>query len=627
MSGMPRRPRRPDHWSSPHERARSRAAERLDTALDPDESMWLDRHLLECADCRSAAAAYEADRTALRSLRDVQIDPPRDLWARTAAGIEREAARRGRGPRRAPATGGSRFPLGAVSGVMVVVIVVGAAAVSGGWLDQPAVAPAGTPAIADASLALGTASLVPPATPMSVAAGSVTWIHSLSDGDYAFNVSNVDHVCPVEDQPGCAALDEGPPERIALDSTPRTIIGSPTDDRAVVVGPDGSGSDKVFVMSLPESTKHTSTPSETPVAPTDTASPGTGTGTASPSAATPTPNASSEASASPPSSAGTASETPATSPVAPTETPETTPVATPEATPTESAPVKIPSPSPTISASPQATASAIAIASGVTVVGQSAAFSSDGRWFAFTARPADGSAGPDIYVWHIGDAKARQLTTGGGSVFASWADDQVVGSRLEVDDVQAADAVPGPVSFIADPKTGKEIGDPVALWRPVVDPTGRFAVAWDGRVSTNDAGTILAPGNGQLVVTSWHPDGSEVATRSQVPGGDAPMADFDIRWDPSGDWVAIWTADATDPSIGRLSLYRLHDDSGTLTRPKGAPRNVPAVPGFSIGDGRLAWVTPHGQDAEGSKVQVVAWSGDGVGAVESVPADDVVVVR
>ncbi len=38
-------------------------------------------------------------------------------------------------------------------------------------------------------------------------------------------------------------------------------------------------------------------------------------------------------------------------------------------------------------------------------------------------------------------------------------------------------------------------------------------------------------------------------------------------------------------------------------------------------------MTPHGQDAEGSKVQVVAWSGDGVGAVESVPADDVVVVR
>ena len=83
----------------------------------------------------------------------------------------------------------------------------------------------------------------------------------------------------------------------------------------------------------------------------------------------------------------------------------------------------------------------------------------------------------------------------------------------------------------------------------------------------------------------------------------------------------------TDPTIGRLSLYRLDRGSGALERPKGAPTDVPALPGFSIGDGRLAWVTPHGQDAEGSKVQVVAWSGDGVGAVESVPGEDVVVVR
>ena len=60
---------------------------------------------------------------------------------------------------------------------------------------------------------------------------------------------------------------------------------------------------------------------------------------------------------------------------------------------------------------------------------------------------------------------------------------------------------------------------------------------------------------------------------------------------------------------------------------RAAPTDVPALPGFSIGDGRLAWVTPHGQDAEGSRVQVVAWSGDSVGAVESVPGEDVVVVR
>ncbi len=89
----------------------------------------------------------------------------------------------------------------------------------------------------------------------------------------------------------------------------------------------------------------------------------------------------------------------------------------------------------------------------------------------------------------------------------------------------------------------------------------------------------------------------------------------------------MWTADAADPSIGRLTLFHLDPETGTLRHPDGAPTDVPALPGFSIGDGRLAWVTPHGQDAEGSRVQIVAWSGDGVGSVESVPGEDVVVVR
>ena len=621
MTGMPHRPRRPDQWSSPHERARSRAAERLDSALDPGEAAWLDGHLATCPDCRAAAAAYDADRADLRALRDVPIQPPRDLWARTAAGIEIEARRRGRRPRRTAPAGGSRFPLGALTGVMVVVLVVGAAVVSGGWLDQPSVPTGSTPAVAAASTAAGAASGVPQATPINVTAGNVTWIHSLSDGGYAYNSSSVNQVCPVGDQPGCASLAEGPPEKISLDSTPRTIIGSPTDDQAVVVGPDGSGSDKVFVVALPEPPKRTAEPSKSPAPTPETATP-TPTATvasASPAGPSTSPSGSAGASASPTASAGTESASPPASPATPSATPDATPTATP---PTET---PTPIPSPTLPASPQATASAIAIASGVTVVGQSAAFSADGRWFAFTARPSDGSAGPDIYVWQLGEGKAKRVTDDGGSVFASWAGDLVVGSRVAAEATDAGDHIA--TSFLVDPATGTETGDPIALWRPVVDPTARYAVAWDGPVQTGDAGPTLDPARGQLVITSWRPDAAAVATRSQVPTADDTIGDLDVRWDETGGWVAIWTADASDPGIGRLSLYRLDTGSGTLVRPKGAPRDVPALPGFSIGDGRLAWVTPHGQDAEGSKVQVVAWSGDGVGAVESVPADDVVVVR
>ena len=62
-------------------------------------------------------------------------------------------------------------------------------------------------------------------------------------------------------------------------------------------------------------------------------------------------------------------------------------------------------------------------------------------------------------------------------------------------------------------------------------------------------------------------------------------------------------------------------------QPDNAPREEPALPGFSIGDGRLAWATPSGQGGEGSRVQIVAWTDEGVGTAETAPGDQVVVIR
>ena len=47
----------------------------------------------------------------------------------------------------------------------------------------------------------------------------------------------------------------------------------------------------------------------------------------------------------------------------------------------------------------------IQIASDVIVVGGVAAYNADGSRFAFTARPADGSAGPDVYVWDTSETE------------------------------------------------------------------------------------------------------------------------------------------------------------------------------------------------------------------------------
>ncbi|MEJ7695267.1 MAG: hypothetical protein WKF78_01080 [Candidatus Limnocylindrales bacterium] len=266
------------------------------------------------------------------------------------------------------------------------------------------------------------------------------------------------------------------------------------------------------------------------------------------------------------------------------------------------------------------------IAEGVEILGGTAAFSADGHWFAFTARPSDGSAGPDIYVWRVGDAKARPVTTDGTSVFASWDGGRVVGSRP-----RTAAATGGgfdPSSFIVDPLTGAETTVTSPVWQPVVDPTGRRAVAWVGTVAPDAGREEWHPANGAFQLIPWGdaakraPDEAPVA----IPVADPP-ADFDVRWDESGEWFAIWIADASDPAIGHLSLYRIDRATGDLEVPDSGLTELAALPGFSIGEGRMAWATPPGQGGEGSRVQVVAWKGDEVGTVEAAPGEDIVVVR
>jgi hypothetical protein len=106
-----------------------------------------------------------------------------------------------------------------------------------------------------------------------------------------------------------------------------------------------------------------------------------------------------------------------------------------------------------------------------------------------------------------------------------------------------------------------------------------------------------------------------------------PIADFDARWDETGSWLAIWIVDPLDPGLGRLSLLRFDALTGLVDRPIGAPQDVTALPGFSIGFGRLAWASPPGQGGEGSRIQIAAWTEDQVGAIESIPVEGAIVVQ
>jgi hypothetical protein len=273
-------------------------------------------------------------------------------------------------------------------------------------------------------------------------------------------------------------------------------------------------------------------------------------------------------------------------------------------------------------------AASLAIASDIELVGESAAFSADGSWFAFTARPSDGSRGPDIYVWRVGDLSARALTADGSTVFASWDGDRIVASRPAATASTEGSVVSATVRI--DPATAAEspAGD---VWRPVVDPTRKRAIGWAGSIVRSADGSTWTPDSGQLELRRWTVQGASL--RDAAPARDALVlaetatAGFDVRWDESGEWVAVWVADEADPSVGRLSLYRVRDGRAELERPDDAPTGVPALSGFSIGEGRLAWATPPGQDGEGSRIQIVAWSDDGVGSVESAPGEDLIVIR
>ena len=585
--------RRSEDWASPHERARTRAAQRLDWPLDPAEAVWLDSHLADCKPCRRRAAEYQKNRDELRTLRDVNPPPPRDLWARTAAAIELESQR----GRRAPVRG---VPIGALSGVLVIAVVLGATLLSN---TPTTVVPPGTdpvaslpPAVA-ASLAPG-----PVSTPFAVAAGDVKTLWGDADGKLAVRRLRVESVCAKKSDADCPMVQGESATDVALNGQPRTIISSPDQKQAVMVSkPDESNANEVIVFTLPteESTlvatpEPTTEPNAEPTAePPET--PDVSEPPSTESAAPETAGASNEPSDSPvPSAAPTESSEPSAEPV----TPEPADTEPPAATPTPEA---------------------IAIASGLIVVGQTEAYSPDGEWFAFTARPADSDQGPDIYLWRAGTDQAVPVTSDHNSVFASWDGAQVVGSRPSKDGDGEAD------TFLLDPETGEETALGMHGWRPVVAPEGSRALVFDGTVGAGDDGQV-EPIEGTLELREWN-DETGTAAGDGIAVLDVDGAPFDARWDETGTAIAVWIEDAADPSFGRLSLYFVDPETGELEQPENAPREEPALPGFSIGQGRLAWATPSGQGGEGSRVQIVAWTEDGVGSAETAPGVEVVVIR
>ena len=700
MSGLQRAMRHPDRRSDPHAHARALASDRLLAPLSGADAGWLRDHLDACPPCRRIADSFAADRARILTLRDELLVPPRDLGARLSRALDvevrravREDARRGR-----------RSLFGSPSSALAGIAVAAVLAV----VFLPLVL---------AGLGIGNAPTVPgpggsgapAATPMTVETQAVAWVQRQPDGSYVLNRASVDRVCPGLDASACGVLDGTARQLVALAVKPSAVLMQHNGTSAVLM----SGN-SLYAFTVPREARVTSTPVPSSSIPTPGAlSPTpavTGVG-ATPPAATPVPTGSPSphptrtpllASAVPTASAfaGPTVPTPTAS-LIPSATPSGEPAATPLASevPTPAASlVSIPPASPAPSA-----AVTTPIIEGVVLVGAPAAYSTDGQWVAFSARPLDGTQGPDIYAWRVGDAKARPLTTDHASVFSAWDVDQILGSTVlpagsavsetpavmiapaespgaespgaesppaesrpaesrpaesaEPSATPARSASPSPavptgratpdttpspavasappsgpaVSFLLDPSTGTQtpITRP-AVWRPVVDPTNRSVVFWSGDQALDPATNTWIPTNGQLVTADWQAlVGPGEVTATPLPGsaGLAGVTDWDVRWDPSGRHLAVWIADATDRSTGRLSLFAVNAD-GSVGETLLA--DIAALPGLSLGSDRLAWASPPGQNGQGSTLSVYAWSEDGAGSLHGAPdpgTDEIVVAR
>jgi len=163
-----------------------------------------------------------------------------------------------------------------------------------------------------------------------------------------------------------------------------------------------------------------------------------------------------------------------------------------------------------------------------------------------------------------------------------------------------------------------------------VDPTNRSVVFWSGDQALDPATNTWIPTNGQLVTADWQAlVGPGEVTAIPLPGsaGLAGVTNWDVRWDPSGRHLAVWIADATDRSMGRLSFFAVNPD-GSVGETLLA--DIAALPGLSLGSDRLAWASPPGQNGQGSTISVYAWSEDGAGSLHGAPdpgTDEIVVAR
>jgi len=617
----------------PHDRYRELLAARLDRPLTRAENRLVVGHLKACPDCQQAERDYLAQGSLLRSM--PEPIPPRDMWARTSTALDNEVSRWSYhyprfGRRAVVATdrrrrGGSPIVLASVVAVMATVTAVGAL--------QLAPTPRSTH-VANID-APGTVAFFRP-TPFAVAPQPLSFFAAV-DADLGFYETSVGRVCPPSTLDCFDNDKEVVRRKVRLPSNmrPQNIALSPNGDQVAFVGQDAD-QDVIAVVTLRNGSGSGVGPGQSPDRPPEpTPNP-----TATPAAASPTAVAESPSpepaesklpiDSSPPATAG--------SPAATSGGPDTnpTPGSQPTETPEESVDPSPPSApeSPPESAVPGLTV--LSILEDVHSAGAPPAWSHDGEVLAFSAMPADGSQGPDVYVWAPGDGEARAITTDHASYFASWSGQRIVASRIndtsgKSDSADVLTIVIDPVSLEERRARGPK------LWLPVVDPQRAHAVAWHGRLDLATDLPTLA--EGALYVVDWaqmdpfnddaigsdQPDSGLVALDPTRDPLARPVIDWHVRWSADGRVLGVWEPEAAGSPWGALRLLGFDPDLGQLNSDEPLVKLILAKRGFSLGADRVAYVG-LAQDGTRAELRVRTWGSAGPGdlLVETLDLEELV---
>ena len=650
-----------------HAQWRELIATRLDRPLTRSESRYLSGHLKTCAACRQAEHDYREQRGLLRAL-PPRI-PPRDMWARTSAALDREVARgayRGRGVARGlgldfGASGRRGAPSAALLTTLATVGVVAALAV---MQVTPAtqIVPSSAPAVAAR------------ATPFAVDPQSLAFIGNEAADVFLYQV-DVAQACP-QTEPDCEIAESFVRSAVNLPTKLKARNASINrSGRQLAFVGRAAGRDVIAVVLLPSAS------GEAPDA-TD--------GNANPSD---TPSATDQ-----PTGSGV---------------PETTPPHTPEQTLLPGQTASAPPPS----AVPGLTV--LAILEDVHSAGAPPEWSPDGQTLAFSAMPADGSHGPDVYVWTPNDEHARAVTTDHSSYFASWSGERIVASRVTTAD----DGSVAAHTFVIDPLTFEERRvDGPRMWLPVVNPAGTHAVAWRGEFGVADG--LAVPLSGTLYMVNWAeidpfapgagaqptssptdaptPDPTEEPSPTNAPSATAdptppepkseshpsaapttapsvapssppeasippaatppeatppeatppeatpsattppqtppettapdlavpldlgrdpvtnPVLDWQARWSTDGQVLGIWIADAASDTWGWLAVFAIDLESAAIDTGQPLLPLTFARRGFSLGESRVAWV--GAPDSTEGELRIATWGDDGVGGLRLQPA-------